>query len=309
MPNYSALSQYQNANFPAEMADVRGFEVRTRDGDDKVGTVEDLVCTADGQLRYLDVALGGLFTSRHVVLPVGAAQVDRQENVVWITGMTKDQVKALPDYTGDVGLIDDGYETQVTSASGRTGTDADLYDQGRFYAERGGTAARDARLVLSEEQLVVGKRQVQAGEATLRKTVETEHVRETVPLVHEEVTIERHPISADASRDATIGEDSIRVPLMAEEAVVDKRVVAKEEVTLNKRAVTEERVIEEDLRRERLVADGVEQQGVSDVSATRGRTGGRGLADRAVDALDDVKDRVDGNPASRPGRDATDSRI
>jgi len=41
MPNYSALSQYQNANFPTEMADVRGFEVRTRDGDDKVGTVEE----------------------------------------------------------------------------------------------------------------------------------------------------------------------------------------------------------------------------------------------------------------------------
>jgi hypothetical protein len=31
-----------------------------------------------------------------------------------------------------------------------------------------------------------------------------------------------------------------------------------------------------------------------------------GLADRAGDAIDDLKDRVDGNPASRPGRDATD---
>lgn len=31
-----------------------------------------------------------------------------------------------------------------------------------------------------------------------------------------------------------------------------------------------------------------------------------GLADRAADAVDDLKDRVDGNPASRPGRDSTD---
>jgi hypothetical protein len=35
-------------------------------------------------------------------------------------------------------------------------------------------------------------------------------------------------------------------------------------------------------------------------------TGG-GLLDRVADKLDDLKDRVDGNPASRPGPDATDS--
>lgn len=31
-----------------------------------------------------------------------------------------------------------------------------------------------------------------------------------------------------------------------------------------------------------------------------------GIVDRIADAADDLKDRVDGNPASRPGRDATD---
>ncbi|MES2523866.1 MAG: hypothetical protein V4617_14260 [Gemmatimonadota bacterium] len=36
----------------------------------------------------------------------------------------------------------------------------------------------------------------------------------------------------------------------------------------------------------------------------RGHEGG--LVDRVADAADDLKDRVDGNPASRPGRDATD---
>ena len=34
-----------------------------------------------------------------------------------------------------------------------------------------------------------------------------------------------------------------------------------------------------------------------------------GVLDRAADKLDDLKDRVDGNPASRPGPDATDRRI
>ena len=318
---YTALSQYQNASFPNELADVRGFEVRTRDGDDKVGRVDDLICSPDGQIRYLDVGLGGFFNPRHVALPVGAAQVDRQNDVVWITGMTKDQIKALPDYTGDASLIDDRYEGQVRGVYGAVASDADLYDQGRFYAERGGEGARDARLVLHEEQLSIGKRQVQAGEVGVRKTVETEHVRETVGLTREEVTVERHPVSADAAArlgDAHIGEDEIRIPLMREEAVVEKHVVPTEEVVLRKQAVTEERDVEADLRRERLDTEGLEQGGVRG-TASSGRVAGAsgaadrathsGVADRVTDKLDDVKDRVDGNPASRPGPDATDRRI
>ena len=34
-----------------------------------------------------------------------------------------------------------------------------------------------------------------------------------------------------------------------------------------------------------------------------------GLADRAAQGLDNLKDRVDGNPASKPGPDATDRMI
>ena len=36
------------------------------------------------------------------------------------------------------------------------------------------------------------------------------------------------------------------------------------------------------------------------------RNSASNVADRAADALDDLKDRVDGNPNSRPGRDSTD---
>ena len=49
----------------------------------------------------------------------------------------------------------------------------------------------------------------------------------------------------------TIGEEHIRVPLSAEEAVVEKRVVPKEELVVRKQEVTEERMVEADLRTER----------------------------------------------------------
>jgi photosynthetic reaction center H subunit len=42
-------------------------------------------------------------------------------------------------------------------------------------------------------------------------------------------------------------------------------------------------------------------------AADRSRT--TGVADRITDAADNVKDRIDGNPASRPGPDPTDRRI
>ncbi|HUQ48208.1 MAG TPA: YsnF/AvaK domain-containing protein, partial [Gemmatimonadaceae bacterium] len=111
---------------------------------------------------------------------------------------------------------------------------------------------RAASLTLSEEQLAIGKRQVESGAAYLRKTVETEHVRQTVPVQHEELRVERHPLSADAATDVQIGADEIRIPLVREELVVEKRAVPVEEVVLRKDVVTEERVVEADLRRERL---------------------------------------------------------
>jgi uncharacterized protein (TIGR02271 family) len=122
----------------------------------------------------------------------------------------------------------------------------DAYARGREVGEE--------RLTLSEEQLRVGKRSVQAGEVTVHKTVETQHVAETVPLMREEITIERRPIRADAanSGDIEISADEIRIPLMAEEAVVEKRVVGTEEVLLSKRQVTENETVEADLRKERL---------------------------------------------------------
>jgi hypothetical protein len=161
---HTALSLQRNTRFPPSMADVRGFEVRTRDNDDKVGKVDDLVCGTDGQIRYLDVGLGGLFNKKRVLLPVGVARADRTNDVVWIAGMTKEQIKDLPEYGGDPNTITDDYESQCCSpfrtrgaapladASGDSASE-DLYDQGQLYADRGGETARSARLVFDPESL------------------------------------------------------------------------------------------------------------------------------------------------------------
>ena len=85
------------------------------------------------------------------------------------------------------------------------------------------------------------------------KRVETETVRESVPLRRDAVEIERRPVTdRQEAADHAIGEgEEIRIPLQREEAVVEKRVVPMEEVVVRKREVVEDEVVETELRRER----------------------------------------------------------
>jgi len=205
-----------------------------------------------------------------------------------------------------------GYESYASSNQGPQ------WDAVRGHVADAYARGQERRIVLSEEQLSVGKRQVQAGEVNLRTTVETERVQEQVRLSHDEVSIERRPLTAAdaAGADLDIREETIRVPLTREEAVVEKRVVPVEEVVVRTNTVTENQTVEDTVRRERLSTEGLDQQrGLTGSGLNAGMSGAQdratdsGLLDRAADKLDDLKDRVDGNPASRPGPDATDRRI
>jgi uncharacterized protein (TIGR02271 family) len=112
----------------------------------------------------------------------------------------------------------------------------------------------------SEEELHVGKTQVETGRVRLRKYVVTEQVETTVPLQREEVRIERERITdanvGSATDGPALSEEEHEVVLHAEEAVVEKRVVPKERVRLDKDAVIEEQTVSEELRKERIEAEG-----------------------------------------------------
>jgi uncharacterized protein (TIGR02271 family) len=77
-------------------------------------------------------------------------------------------------------------------------------------------------------------------------------VRESVPLMREEVSVERRPITEpNAGTEARFEGDEIRIPVVEEEVVVEKRPVVREELVVRKQQVQEEKVVEADLRRER----------------------------------------------------------
>lgn len=220
--SYLALSKQPAARLREGVPDIRGFEVRTQLDDARVGRVADVIVDPEGQPHFVDVDVGGLLQVKHVLVPATRLQVDAAGRLVWLLGMGKDEVKRLP-----------------------------IYDQD---PSRLGDATADVRLTLSAEELSIGRRTVQAGEVGLRTTVETERVRRTVPVMREEVTVERRAVEHmdAATAQIEVTEDEIRIPIFAEEVVVEKRVVPRDEFIVRKRQVTETRTVEADLRRERL---------------------------------------------------------
>jgi uncharacterized protein (TIGR02271 family) len=260
--SFFALSQQSAARLRAGVPDIRGFEVRTRADGDRAGRVADVVVDEAGQPHFVDVDLGGLLSTKRVLLPATRVQVDAGERVAWVMGMSRDELKALPAHDGDVRRI----------AGGTTG--------GAVVAAAG-VADRDAvRLTLAGEELSVGRRAVPAGEVGVRKLVETRRVQQSVPVMREEVTVERRAVTGvdAATAQVEVTEDEVRIPIFSEEVVVEKRVVPREEYIVRKRTVTETRTVEEDLRRERLEVDrsGSAGPAIDDVTAAADvRDGGR----------------------------------
>ncbi|MEU3272491.1 PRC and DUF2382 domain-containing protein [Saccharomonospora sp. NPDC006951] len=123
-------------------------------------------------------------------------------------------------------------------------------------AERGARDKRhagDDTMIRSEEQLKVGTEQVETGHVRLRKYVVTEEQQITVPVSHEEVRLEREPITgAERETSATIGEETYDVTLHAEKPVVSKETVAVERVRLGTEKITEEQTVTDHVRKERV---------------------------------------------------------
>ena len=241
--------------------DIRGWDVVASDGQ-KIGTVEHLlVDTAARKVRYVSVERGtGWFDTNDepaVIVPIGTARLDRDNERVIVGSLAGADFRTIPGYRRDAGITRD-YETRLRSHYGggaAVGTADfyahDVYDDAGFYG-RARTGGAEERITLAEEELAIGKRERPAGAVEVEKRVETEHVRENVPVTREEVTVERRPIEGGEVRaDAAFQDEHIRVPLTKEEVVVGKRAVAKEELVVKKEEITDQEVVEADLRRER----------------------------------------------------------
>ncbi|QWF81777.1 PRC and DUF2382 domain-containing protein [Amycolatopsis sp. CA-230715] len=153
------------------------------------------------------------------------------------------------------------------AAGGKHVTDQQMTDKQMADRQQGGrdtAAAKGGRhdastsddMIRSEERLKVGTEEVETGHVRLRKYVVTEEQQVTVPVSHEEVRIEREPITdAKASGKAEIGEAEQDVTLHAEKPVVRKEAVPVERVHLGTEKVTEEQTVSGEVRKEQIDVD------------------------------------------------------
>lgn len=82
-------------------------------GDRHLGTVDDLLVDAAGQYRYLVIHPGGWLIGKQVLLPISQAWIDTSTRQVFVSGLTREQVKALPACTATT-ILDADYEAQVS---------------------------------------------------------------------------------------------------------------------------------------------------------------------------------------------------
>lgn len=112
--------------------------------------------------------------------------------------------------------------------------------QGRFEAER--------TIPVTEEELVVGKRNVEQGGVRIYSRVIEQPVSERVELEEEHVDVERRPANRPASADA-FREQSFEMHERAEQPVVEKRARVVEEVKVGKKKSKSARTVQDTVRK------------------------------------------------------------
>jgi uncharacterized protein (TIGR02271 family) len=233
----------------------RGREVVTADGD-KIGTLAEIYMDSEsGEPEWATVTTG-MFGTRQSFVPL--SQADHKGGRV-VVPYDKDQVKDAPSVDPDGELSTEEESALYEHYGVRTGTGTGVRVSGQVGRDVSGPTTDDA-MTRSEEELRVGTAERERGRVRLRKYVVTEEVQQTVPVQREEVRVEREPIT-DANRDrATAGpeisEEEHEVVLHEEEPVVEKRVVPKERVRLDRDVVTDEAEVSDEVRKERIETEG-----------------------------------------------------
>ncbi len=249
----------------------------------KIGTIADIYLDEDtGQPEWATVTTGLFGTKLSFVPLVQARALGDSVQVPY----DKDRVKSAPgmqaggqlsqeeeadlyrhyglDYTesrSDSGLPAGTGQTIDPRDRDRDGVYDDVQDTAVGRDVSGPTT--DDAMTRSEEELRVGTTQRERGRVRLRKYVTTEQRQVTVPVQREEVRVEREPIT-DANIDAAtsgpeISEEEHEVVLHEEEPVVEKRVVPKERVRLDKETVTEQEQVGGEVRQEQIEVEGQDQ--------------------------------------------------
>lgn len=118
--------------------DIRNWKVMTMQNQE-IGRIEELLFDeVSHRVRYLVVHLNGQalnLVSRHVIIPVGLAELRKTENVVLFPELTVGHIASLPDYEKGKITIETERAIRAVFApkSGVTYQDEDFNEPDKFY--------------------------------------------------------------------------------------------------------------------------------------------------------------------------------
>ena len=229
--------------------DLLDYNVTDQSGND-IGTLHSFWAdSTTGKLEFIGVKTGWLFGHNHVI-PVDRVEFDQAAGAVRVP-YDAEFIKGALSVPADSEITDDEeaaiYRYYNVRASGSNAASAVAATTATQTANTAATATKTAtgkdtiEVPLTEEQLKVGKRTVDAGQVRLRKIVRTEIVNQPVEIRHEDVVIER--VAAGEVRSGAANtdfkEEVIDVPLTREEVVVQKDAKVTGAVRLHKTAEAE----------------------------------------------------------------------
>ena len=191
----------------------------------------------------------------------GVAAVDRHDhdgspadtvgagtNASFIGNDTTDTVASAPASAAYKG--DDIYATDNTYATTPVASTTAAYDTNTNYNAGANTVADGTVIPIVEEELEVGKRQVQSGGIRINQTVEEVPVSEQVSLHEEHVTIDRRPVDRAVGAGDTAFQDGVyEVTETAEVPVIAKTARVVEEVVVGKVATDHVETVNDTVRR------------------------------------------------------------
>lgn len=208
---------------------------------EKIGSVKR-VWLEDGTGRPMWAEVHtGLFGMKESFVPIQQGQVAAGAITVPVA---KEQVKDAPAVHTAGDHMSDEEQDALYRHYGIQIPQAKTGDHDRLRSDRG------AEVTLSEEKLDVGTRNIETGRVRLVKHTVTEQRNVTVPVTHEEVRVVREPAQGAAGR--AFSDEQAEVTLHREEPMVQKRTEAVERVRLEKDAVTEQKNVKGQVRKERV---------------------------------------------------------
>lgn len=201
------------------------------------------------------------------------SRVAERSSLVTVHAQSEDEAERAADILDDNGAVDVNerdaqYGGMSTGANATTGMGAI------------GTGLTDATLNTNtgdtikvvEENLQVGKREVETGGVRVRSRIVERPVEESLRLREERVTVQRNPVNrpATAADLNAFQEGQIEMRETAERAVVSKTANVVEEISIGKEVTERDEVIRDTVRKTEV---DIENLGTTDTTVRTDRTG------------------------------------